>query len=264
MKFPALSSGPRCGRIVEFVGLPGSGKSTVSHAVAEILRGTREPVSERSFEIAHRAGPTRRRLAKGRLAVRAVLRHPWAVLALGSAIARTGQRRWREAAGKTLDLLYVCGLVAERSRRPGVHLMDQGFFSGLFSICFGASSAVPLERLVAAGTKCCGGPPADLVTVLDVPAGIAVERLKGRRGAASRLERSIATARFERDLHAAIVSLRQVREVLAAHDRAWRVRVVTGGASREVDSLAAEITEAILGSVPAVSPPRTPEEAPCG
>ena len=172
--------------IVEFVGLPGCGKSIVSHAVAENLRGSQPGISERSFEIAHRSGALRRRLTKLGFACRSIVQHPRSALALVREIARTGQARWVEAVAKTVDLIFVCGLVSQLSRRPGIHVLDQGFFSGLWSICFRASASVSLERLVAIGTECCGRTPADLVVVLEVEPATAVERLVGRPGPASR------------------------------------------------------------------------------
>lgn len=245
------------GLIVEFVGLPGSGKSTVSHAVAEILRGCGQPISERSFEIAHGLSASPRRLTKLRLAWRTVRRHPWWALSLATQIARTGQRHWREGAARILELLYLCGLVAEQSRRDGIHLLDQGFFVGLWSTCIGASSAVPLGRLVEIGTRCCGRSPADLVIVLEVEPAIAVERLRRRPGATSRLERRIGTPGFERDLQTAVASLRQVRAALCARERAWSVKIVSGKETRATNTQAREVAELVLASLPSVLPSRT-------
>jgi thymidylate kinase len=243
---PATHPPGGCGRIVEFVGLPGSGKSTVSHAVAGILRGAGRPVSERSFDIAHRLRAVPRRLAKLRLAGRTVLLHPWAALALAVQVARTRQRNWLDGAAKTLELLYVCGLVADRSRRPGFHLLDQGFFCGIASIAFGAASPDPLGRLVEIGTKCCGRPPADLVLVLEVAPATAIERLRRRPGTTSRLERNLASPGFEGDLRAAVASLRLVRLALDEPGKAWSVRVVSEEAARSADTLAAEIADPCL------------------
>ena len=242
------------GWVVEFVGLPGCGKSTVSHAVAEVLRGSGQQISERSFEIAHRLNDSPRRLAKLRLALRTVLLHPWWALSLAIQIAQSGQRSWVEAAARIFDLLYVCGLVAKQSRRAGIHLLDQGFFSSLWSICFAASSAVPLGRLVEIGTKCCGRSPADLVIVLDVEPATAVERLLRRPGTTSRLERRAATPGFERDLQAAVASLRQVRAVLCARETAWGVRIVSGKEARAANTQAPEVAELVLASLPSAPP----------
>jgi hypothetical protein len=243
-------SGP--GFIVEFVGLPGCGKSVVSHAVAEILRATQPRISERSFAIAHRSGAARRRLTKLGFAGRSILQHPRSVLSLVHEIARSGQGRWLEAVAKTLDLLFVCGLVAHLSRRPGIHVLDQGFFSGLWSVCFRASANVPLERLVEIGTRCCGRSPADLVVVLEVAPATAVERLLGRSGPASRLQRSLenggATSQLERDLRAAVRSLRKAREALEAPHRAWELHAISNEEAGDAGARAKEIAEWVVRS----------------
>jgi hypothetical protein len=242
---------------VEFVGLPGSGKSTISHAAAELLRGSGRQISERSFEIAHRLDGSPRLLAKLRLVLRTVLRHPGRALSLAIEIAQTGQRSYFEWAGRTFDLLYICGLIAEQSRQAGIHLLDQGFFSSLWSICFTASSAVPLERLIEIGTKCCGRPPADLVVVLEVEPATAVDRLHRRPGSTSRLERRMATPGFERDLQAAVASLSQIRGTLCTRERAWTVRIVSGNEARAAYTQAPEVAELVLASFPdAASAPR--------
>ncbi len=239
----ASAAPPAGGRgiIVEFVGLSGSGKSTVSHAIAAVLRDAGRPVTERSFEIAHRMGAVARRLAKLRLAGRTLLLRPGPSLALAIRVARTCQRRWIEGIVKTLDLFYVCGLIAELSRRPGIHLLDQGFFGGLWSIGFGAGSAPALGPLIEIGSRCCGGPPAGAVFLLEVPPATAVERLKRRPGAASRLERRLATATWEQDLGAAIASLHQVRGAIEGGAKPWRVRVVREHETAPAAALAAEI-----------------------
>ncbi|MEE8508266.1 MAG: hypothetical protein V3T07_04315 [Myxococcota bacterium] len=241
--------------IVEFVGLGGCGKSTVSHAVADVLRGALQPVSERSFEIAHRLAPSPRRLAKLRLALRTVLLRPRSALSLVFEIARGGQYSWREGIAKTSDLLYICGLIAQQSRRPGIHLFDQGFFGGLWSVCFRARSSLPLERLVELGTRCCGRSPADLVVVLEVEPATAVARLHGRSGTASRLELRMAHPAFERDLHRAISSLRHVRETVCARERAWDVHALRNDEAGAPDACASEIADRILrclsGALPA-------------
>jgi thymidylate kinase len=231
----------RPGRIVEFVGLPGSGKSTVSHAVAAILRASGRPVTERSFEIAHRVGGVGRRLAKLRLAARTLLRHPGAALALVRLVARTRQRSRIEAIVKTLDFLYVCGLIAGLSRRSGIHLLDQGFLTGIWSIDFGAGLSAPHGRLIDLGARCCGGAPADLVVILEVQPALAMERLKQRPGAASRLEKSLTLESRDRDLQKAIVTLERVRQAIEAGGRPWRVQVSPGDEAVATAALAEAI-----------------------
>jgi hypothetical protein len=236
------------GFIVEFVGLPGAGKSTVSHAAATALRDDGRPVTERSFEIAHRIGGVARRLTKLLLVARLLLRRPGPALALLAGVARIRQRDRFQGLVKTLDLIAVCGLIADLSRRPGIHLLDQGFFGGLWSIGFGAVAGAPLGPLIAAGSRCCGTPPADLVVILDVPTAVVVDRLKQRPGAASRLERSLTTAARDQDLLAAIASLGQVRGAIEGGGGRWRTRVVRDPGVGEGSLLAREIVLAWSGA----------------
>jgi broad-specificity NMP kinase len=235
--------------IVEFVGLPGCGKSSVSHGVAERLRREQQLVSEKSFELAHRMGASRRRWRKGALAGRCILRRPRAALCLAREVVGSRQRSWLEGIAKALDLLAVCGLVADRARQPGIHLVDQGFFSGLWSICFRAASDLPLERVVAIGSDLCGRAPADLVIALDVEPATAAHRLTQRSGAGSRLQESldagVASPEMQRELQAAVDSLRQVRQQIAAPDRAWTLHVLPNDDDGTSDSRSAEVAELV-------------------
>ena len=52
------------GFVVEFVGIPGAGKSTLSHAVAEELRRRGQHVTEPTRDLTHRSGTQRRILSK--------------------------------------------------------------------------------------------------------------------------------------------------------------------------------------------------------
>jgi hypothetical protein len=180
------------------------------------------------------------------------MRRPHPALRLVREVARSRQRSRREGIAKTLDLLAICGLVADRADKPGVHLLDQGFFTGLWSICFRAASDVPLEQLVAIGTDLCGRPPADLVIVLDVPPPTALQRLTQRSGAGSRLQKRLdagtASAGMQRDLQAAVDSLRQVREQLAIRDRTWALHALPNDADETADSRSLEIAELVRAS----------------
>jgi hypothetical protein len=214
--------------------------------VAALLRGTGRPASEHSHEIAHRLGPLARRLVKLWIAGRAVLRRPHRALALAIAVARTRQNRPLEGVVKTLDLIFVCGLIADLARRPGIHILDQGFFTGLWSIDFGAATHDRIGPILKVGAALCGRPPADLVLVLDVAPATAVDRLRGRSGGASRLERNLSGVGFDRDLEAAVTALRRVRSVIDSRPVSWQVRVVPDDPVRVADALTTFTTDSGL------------------
>jgi hypothetical protein len=211
-------------RIVEFVGIPCCGKSTVSHAAARTLRDVGIETSESSYRIAHQRTPAGRRIAKLGFALRCVAVHPLASATLLLEVARTGQRRRREGLAAAFNLLYVCGLVAERARRPGLHLLDQGFFGALWSVCFAAGSAERLARLMAVGIRCCGGRPCDAVLLVEADLSDCLAWLWARPGRTSRLERQLAAGEGETALLAAQQALQIVRSLIEVRDAPWVVR----------------------------------------
>jgi thymidylate kinase len=212
--------------IIEFIGLPGAGKSTLSHQVAALLRAAGETVSEESFNLAHRRGPIRRRLVKVRFAVATLLRFPIKSAALVRMIAPARSATPVATTVKTLELLYVCGLVAQQARRPGIHLLDQGFFTSLGAVCLDTQARVALGPLIDLGSACCRRSPADLVVVLEVSPGTVLSRLADRPGRTSRLEKRAAEPGFDRHLRAAVGLLERIRGAIGAPDRPWEVQVV--------------------------------------
>ena len=241
MRAPSVAA--RTGSIVEFIGLPGSGKSTLSHEVAGLLRAAGVAVSEESFVLAHRRGPVRRRLAKLRYAFATVLRSPLKSAALLRTIAPMRSDTPVSTAIKTLELLYVCGLVGRLARRPGIHFLDQGFFTSLGAVCVDNASRAALEPLIDLGSTCCGRPPADLVVVLDVSPKTALKRLAGRAGRTSRLERRSAGPGFERHLREVIELLDRIRQAIGAPHRPWELQIV---GESDADS-ASRLSEKIKG-----------------
>lgn len=219
--------------VVEFAGLPGSGKSTLSHALAEELRRSGEPVSEVSYEITHRTSPLRRRWIKLGFLLRTLLGQPRRSLEALLEIRRSGQGSLRDSWSTTSNFLYLCGLMAELARRPGIHILDQGVVSALWSVRFSARGERPLRHLaeIASG---CFRPVARVVVLLEIRPELAVERLLGRDHVQSRLERRLS-GDLPAALLAATAALEQTRSALDELSReGWRgielVPVRDGGA----------------------------------
>ncbi len=200
--------------VVEFVGLPGAGKSTLSHAVAELLRARGERVSEPTYDLTRRSTWLWKRLQKLRYAGAIALGHPLWTAATLRRIRATRQHSVNDLLATSFNLLFVCGLLARVSRRPGIHLMDQGFFHALWSIDFSARAP---ERLVDVRVHARGGSlltRADLVVMLDVPSDTAVSRMAARVGTQSRLEFLIPSPDFASHLGAALRALERLRDRL--------------------------------------------------
>ena len=142
--------GGAAGRVVEFVGLPGAGKSALSREVAALLRAKGLIVSE----------PTRRLDQLG-MAWRTLAKVGYGI---GGAVAapRTGarwmrtfntmrQRSLADTGRVALNWFFLAGLSRGLAHRPGVHLLDQGIFQGLWSAGYAArDGALQARELVAA------------------------------------------------------------------------------------------------------------------
>jgi ABC-type dipeptide/oligopeptide/nickel transport system ATPase subunit len=206
----------RRGLIVEFAGLPGVGKSTLSHAVAAALRQSGEIVTEPAREIMHDSRRNRRKLV---FAARTMMRHPAASLAAVAQIFMSRQRTLRDFASTAFNFLYVCGLVANCRKEPGIHFVDQGCVNSLWSIGYSASRSPALARLVDIGKICCGGDISDLVVVVEARRQTVVARLKERPGAQSRLERGMDGANLQKEFDTAADVFRRILDFVGSHAR---------------------------------------------
>lgn len=233
------------GFVVDFVGLPGAGKSTLSRAVADALRAAGANVAEPTQDVTRAPN---RRLRKLAFAARTLLRHPWSSLVVVRHIIATRQRTARDLWSCAFNFLYTCGLVAKITREPGIHLLDQGYFNALWGISFSASRPMPLASLIRAGFHCCGRDRLDLVLLIDVQPEVVLARLRARPGTASRLEGRGGTDRFGARLDAALRAVEQIRsslEELAERGQRWmRLAAVDEDAPQ-----GGEQTEAIVALV---------------
>ncbi len=197
--------------LVEFVGVSGVGKSTLSHALAEELRRRGEVVSELTRDVTHGKRRHRRVLAKARFAARALIRHPTRVLRLFVAVHRSGQLTTSDAFRVAFNLVYVCGLVESLSNRPGIHLLDQGVIQAVGSVNVSATAGMSdsgIEREIAhLAIACVGRSLADRVVALDAPRELLVERLAKRASSQSRLQKQIGTEGFDKTFAAALRAL---------------------------------------------------------
>jgi thymidylate kinase len=215
------------GLLVEFVGMPGVGKSELSHRVAARLAAAGERVREPS------------QLAQ----------HPLASLRALAAIGRTRQRGFGTRVRLAVNALLVASLAAQARRRPGIHLLDQSLLQAAWSVALDDRPGSPLPLLDTGGLR---GAIADLVVIVDADLDTVQRRLSERPGHDSRLEQEGAgPAALQRG---ALL----VGEVRAAVQRGRLARVIeavndTQGLDRLTAEVAAQIADFARAAPPAAN-----------
>ena len=170
---------------VEFVGIPGAGKSSVSQRVVLLLRDRGYVVDNLSYRLAHGRSRWVRFLKKSVHVTKEAVFHPVMTLRSLGQIASIPHPSLRILAKMTFNWLLVSAL-ARRGRKPGIHIFDQGIFQGFWSMGFGGDPAA-----VGESARRLWGfvPPPDLVVVIEADLPAILHRLKMRQERKSRLDR---------------------------------------------------------------------------
>ncbi len=227
------------GVAVEFLGLPGVGKSSLSRCVAEILDRERLPVAEPTYRLDHGPSPLERAMRKSWHVAREIVAHPGYAAQSAAALRTTRQESAALLCTMTFNWLLVSALMRRARRSSGVTLFDQGIFQALWSIGLGsAAGAIRGMGRVLEGSA----PTADAVIVLEASTERVARRLAERRGRDSRADRWAAddAARFSRS----VALLAEVEELLRAAGRRSggpRVIRVRNESDSDLEANAAEV-----------------------
>ena len=182
----------RRGLSVEFVGLPGVGKSGVSRRLAEILKGQGFPVLETAYELTHLSGVAARRLRKSAHIARELARHPRYSGRSARAIGATKQSSSKDLLGAIANWLFVSNLLRHDGRAPEIHLLDEGIFQALWSVGFSAA----LDDLSSVARDIGSDfPVPDVVVIVNASHATVMQRLRARGVRQSRLEDRLGTDR---------------------------------------------------------------------
>ena len=173
-----MSSVPSCpNTVIEFFGLPGVGKSTLSHRAATALASEHTHVMEPIRWIDNRSGP-HRVLSKARFAVEHHLRHPITALATMRSLRTVDPGSTIDCFRVLFNLHYVAGVMARTRSKTGVTLLDQGLYQGVWSVGLRSPTEWPqlLDRLDGILSK---NVP-DLVVLVEADTETVSDRLRSR------------------------------------------------------------------------------------
>lgn len=191
---PRLAAPVHSSLWVEFAGLPGAGKSEVSHTLAALLREHFSPVFEPSYTLDHATALAPRLASKLWLAARGWAHHPRQARKWLHTLAAAGQESQRGLHSVALNWFYLVGSAQRCAAIPGIHVFDQGLLQAAWSLAYGARRSA----VIAAGWRARLGsalPPRALLVLVEAEVPTIRARLERRSGATSRLERDVAAGR---------------------------------------------------------------------
>ncbi|MCK8816301.1 AAA family ATPase [Natroniella sulfidigena] len=170
------------GLIVEFIGMPGSGKSTLNNKVKETLEQNEFDVENPTADIA-----SKNRLIRVMIKLiyfgLELLFHPLAALNYMRFIFFTKQKSFKDFSKVTLNLFYISYLMRKSENNNSITILDQGILQALWSVflssrlTFGELSKYELFEFIIP----------DLIIKVEVDHQILNNRLEKRSSNQSRL-----------------------------------------------------------------------------
>jgi hypothetical protein len=172
--------------LIEFLGLPGSGKSTLSRLLAEHFVTCGQQVGEPTYTLAHELSHPARLRAKLRLVGSFIARHPHLAASDLLAIRRTRQASPSEAQKLAFNWLYIASLCTDRPASSTVTILDQGIAQAVWSVALSARRKTWLKLLTR--IRWCEAAAPHLVVRVHADPAILAPRLDARCQRASRMD----------------------------------------------------------------------------
>ncbi len=179
---------------VEFVGMPASGKSALSHRVAEILAARGVAVEQPSWVLAHDISYPARWMRKSVIVGSRMATRPGDLFKTVGAIRATRQYSSLDTMRMTFNWLLVRALRERPGSAGSVHLFDQGVLQALWSIGLGGKKGAitQLARHLDGAM-----PRPDVAVFLNASPDAVRRRLEMRPGQDSRIERRLSARKDE-------------------------------------------------------------------
>jgi thymidylate kinase len=176
---------PTTAMVIELLGLPGAGKSTLSRLIADRLAATDLVVEEATFSRDHGTGRLRRVAEKFIFVLAYLCAEPCRAAHVLGRVTRTRQATLFDWATSVVNFFYIASLYRQAVGGPGVLLLDQGIAQAVWSIGFAAQQRC-WDQTVGTGRFL--SPLPDLVVVVRASPEVILARLGQREKRASRLE----------------------------------------------------------------------------
>jgi thymidylate kinase len=134
--------------LIEFFGLPGSGKTTLSHIVASILEDKGICASEYTYDIDRSYQKSARLFKKLLNSTIYFCGHPYQGTAALTSIAATKQATTSDLCKSLLNWMYISSLSSGKHDNGQLTILDQGIAQALWSIGLAARHEAWLDLLM--------------------------------------------------------------------------------------------------------------------
>lgn len=170
--------------VVEFVGPPAVGKSTISRLSAAVIKENHPRVWEPTRRVDVRSGP-HRVLSKGCFAAEHILGCPHTALSTARNLFNTDQASTTDRVRVSFNLQYVAGVVVRAQSKYGVALLDQGPYQGVWSV--GLRSTTDWNTLFDRFEYFLSRTAPDLVVLVEADTDTIRKRLRSRENGDTRV-----------------------------------------------------------------------------
>ncbi|MFS1517074.1 hypothetical protein V1503_11515 [Bacillus sp. SCS-151] len=177
--------------MIEFIGIPGVGKTTLSHMLAKSLSVKGFHVNEPTYKINSKK-EFFKKITKLLYIIRILITAPNICMYAIKIILKTHQKSFKDFIKTGTNLLFVIAIIKSNSIKKGIHILDQGFFQALWSIEYSAHHLIKpldLKQLI----EMVYSKPL-LIIDLHVKHTEVLKRLHQRKSNYSRIERDVLEA----------------------------------------------------------------------
>lgn len=212
---------PQKGFVVEFIGLPGVGKTTLAlEVLAHLTSAHLTPALPVTLAYTLIRGKPWfvRRFYSTRSILGLARTQPRYALHTGQVIRASGQRSFYDTLKVTNNWLSVSAATVQAQGAPGIWLFDQGMFQALWSVGYSAGAK---DRSGCLQTLSAQMPKPDLLVLLRAELLAVLRRLQTRGGKASRLDTGV-----EANAEARLFEAEALLDQLAGLSRTAAVRVL--------------------------------------
>jgi adenylate kinase family enzyme len=164
---------------VEFIGLPASGKSTISREIAEKLDREKYHHTNRVNDVVHNRNRLLTMVIMLIYSLITYLRHPIRSTKLLAIIHQTRQPSINRTLKLWLYHMFLIHVYFKLRDEPGVHIFDQGVVQSLWSVAL-TGSKTPRSTLVRI-LELYEEPSCNIVVTVDVDVQESISRLESRK-----------------------------------------------------------------------------------